>query len=198
MMKAKVYILDVDAVKSNSAAVLSALSDGQIAEIEKFKDEREKLLRIAGAYLINTYTPKAPLRFGKYGKPLKDGAFFNLSHSGDLAALAVAETEIGVDVEKIKPINAKTLNSVLSETERLSVSSDEDFFKVWTAKESLLKCVGSGLIRRLTDVPSTPDGEINYLGEKYFSRSLSVKGHIFCVTLKTAEPFELEVTQCGF
>lgn len=193
MTTVTVYLLSADAVSAQADFFTSRLSENQLAEVNKYKSEREKTLRIAGKYLLNAYTPPLPLSYGKYGKPHMGGAFFNLSHSGDYAALAVANAETGVDVEKIKPIDFRFANKILSAAERANISSPKDFLSAWTAKESLLKCVGSGLISRLNEVPSNSEGEKTYLGEKYFSRSKIFDGHIICVTLKSAEPFKIKL-----
>lgn len=78
---------------------------------------------------------------------------FNLSHSGDLVALAVGVgDDVGVDVEAAAPDNADELVSiVLSEQERRaferlpSALRPAAFLRCWTRKEALLKAAGTGL-----------------------------------------------------
>lgn len=101
----------------------------------------------------------AALRFveGEHGKPSLVPATdlrFNLSHSGDLALLAVARgRELGVDVEDVKPrtmleqvaarffspYEAAALRA-LPPAERASA-----FFRIWTRKEAFIKAKGSGV-----------------------------------------------------
>lgn len=73
------------------------------------------------------------------GKPLTDGAFFSVSHSGDVAACAVSDREVGLDVEKLRPV-PKRLGRALDCTE-----TAESFWQQWTRREAALKCRGETL-----------------------------------------------------
>lgn len=87
------------------------------------------------------------LELGEHGKPRLAAAgelAFNLSHSANLALLAVADREVGVDVERIN-------------VDRHPPA----FYDEWTANEARVKCLGIGL----TGVPSgaTPAIEVHRL-----------------------------------
>jgi len=97
--------------------------------------------------------------YGDKGKPFLRGHIppnvqFNLSHSDDVALLAVtADAEIGVDFEVIQPVCdtdciAKQFFSA-SECAALQYRSIADslemFFNFWTRKEAFTKALGCGL-----------------------------------------------------
>jgi len=95
---------------------------------------------------------------GKKGKPFlngNDGIHFNISHSGKLIVCAVAESDVGVDVEEKRKVNLSVAERFFSpgELEDLFKLDDPErmdyFFKLWTLKESFLKAIGSGLTRTL-------------------------------------------------
>ena len=80
--------------------------------------------------------------------------YFNLSHSGDFLLLAVGDTPVGADIEKITKIHPKTLEKCFSKEEQSYVEKvgTDAFFEIWTKKESLLKCMGEGFHRRAKSV----------------------------------------------
>jgi 4'-phosphopantetheinyl transferase len=104
-----------------------------------------------------------------YQKPfLEDGGLeFNLSHSGDLALLAVTRArKVGVDVEwmrtgfEIEEIGGRFFSqSEMVELQVLPPAQRElGFFNCWTRKEAYLKAQGMGLTLPLNsfDVSLSP------------------------------------------
>jgi len=100
--------------------------------------------------------------YSQQGKPaLADDARdirFSISHSGDLALLAVAlGREVGVDVEAIREDveTDKLAERFFSPRERESLRAlslekrGRAFFRCWTCKEAFLKAQGVGLSREL-------------------------------------------------
>jgi 4'-phosphopantetheinyl transferase len=110
--------------------------------------------------LLGNYTGINPndLIFNKtlYGKPylinpVNSEICFNLSHSGNLLLIAVGRgKQIGIDVEKLEgKIDFSGISSlVFSPDEQLSLSCSldpiHDFYRLWTAKEAILKSTGLG------------------------------------------------------
>lgn len=86
---------------------------------------------------------------GKNNKPyFKDypNVRFSISHSGDLVVLAMSDTEVGIDIEKIKPRDYESIVARhFTEGEAKEVDSIESFLKVWTKKEAYLKLTSEGL-----------------------------------------------------
>nr|WP_172254655.1 4'-phosphopantetheinyl transferase superfamily protein [Saccharibacillus deserti] len=105
-----------------------------------------------------------------YGKPYLDlpgTPAFNLSHSGRMVVCAVAHTEVGIDVERIEPLDRATLRTMLGaeaagRTARMTEAETTDFFYGrWTLLESWLKAEGTGLNNKHTLETFAPrfDGE---------------------------------------
>lgn len=75
---------------------------------------------------------------------------FNISHSGNVVACAFSENlAIGLDIEKIKPIDLKDFEHILNEGDYQTLALAKDvaaaFFKIWTIKEAVTKALGKGL-----------------------------------------------------
>ncbi|WKY44837.1 4'-phosphopantetheinyl transferase superfamily protein [Eubacteriaceae bacterium ES2] len=88
------------------------------------------------------------------GKPMFAGAdnfFFNLSHSGHLAACGVGPKPLGVDVQKISQARISLAEKFFHQEESAFLKSlpenqrDNGFSQIWAAKESYIKYQGSGL-----------------------------------------------------
>lgn len=98
-------------------------------------------------YSIEDYVATFP----KDKKPYLSGGrvFFNISHSGKTVVLSLSDEETGCDVQAISPFNEKVARRYFTESETDKIFSaknkDEEFIKLWTLKESILKCSGDGL-----------------------------------------------------
>jgi 4'-phosphopantetheinyl transferase len=108
---------------------------------------------------------------GSRGKPALDGPrdvtapHFNLSHSEEIAVVATASSQIGVDVESIgrRTDPHRLAERYFSDAERSWLATrsgaahTEGFFRIWTAKEAYLKAVGSGIAMPLRTVEVDPE-----------------------------------------
>ena len=92
------------------------------------------------------------------GKPyLKDvsGFCFNISHTDGMTVLALSDSEVGVDAEKVKKADLRIAKRRFLKNECdyvLKADSDKRFFEIWTKKEAFLKCKGVGLSGGLKSV----------------------------------------------
>ncbi len=100
--------------------------------------------------------PSHTLTFSKnsYGKPYLNehtDIHFNLSHAGDWVICADGQVPVGVDIEKIRPIDFAIAERFFTASEyKLLMDTAEQerlqlFYTLWTLKESYIKFVGKGL-----------------------------------------------------
>lgn len=146
----------------------SLLSLQELDRAERFRNEGDRrryvvahgiLRRVLAGY--RHADPRA-LRFtiGRNGKPsLSDESGptalrFNLSHTEDMALIAVTlGREIGVDVERVRPISEldSIVESYFTPRERDTLRTMEStakpaaFYRCWTRKESYAKATGGDL-----------------------------------------------------
>lgn len=103
---------------------------------------------------------------GENGKPAlaeMQGVYFNASHAGDYVVAAVADCEIGIDVECRRKVHGSSVRKCCTgmEQEWLKAQADRDmaFLRLWTMKESYLKWTGEGLRVPLADIETgLPEG----------------------------------------
>ena len=92
----------------------------------------------------------------EFGKPRLAGdgqVHFNLSHCEERAVLTISNAEIGIDLERERPIEYVDLARRYfhpNEVAAITASRDEAeqrraFFLVWTLKEAVVKALGTGL-----------------------------------------------------
>ena len=119
-----------------------------------------EVLSLAPQEIAFTYTEN--------GKPLTDGAFFSVSHSGDVVACAVSDREVGLDLERIRPVPTR-LGRALE-----GWQTPEEFWRMWVCREAAIKCRGGTLARwrreDATDLvfsdPAAPEGYVAAICEK--------------------------------
>lgn len=90
------------------------------------------------------------------GKPYLDSfpdIYFNISHCDGAVVCAVHQSEIGVDIETLRPYSKALAERILTDREldRLSGMDEEEknsaFIRYWTLKESYYKALGDGLAK---------------------------------------------------
>lgn len=147
------------------------LSADEIARMERFKMPvlrtrhaiaRGTLRLLAGRYL---HVEPATLTFayGEHGKPILENRplHFNLSHSADLMAVAFTlDGPLGLDIEHISPrLHARDIATrYFSARECREIETADEaaylrgFFRLWTAKEALMKATALGFALELSKI----------------------------------------------
>ena len=172
------WSVPLDVPPETSAALYATLTEDERSRSARFRFERDRRRFIVahGALrdLLGRYLGINPeeIRFvtNPFGKPALDPALgsrleFNLSHSADLALIAIAGAEVGVDLERIRaqPDYAAIAGHCFSAAEADSLNSlpshlqAEAFFSCWTKKEACVKARGEGLATTTDPVPTPAD-----------------------------------------
>lgn len=111
---------------------------------------------------------------------------FSISHSNDLIVLAMSNTEVGIDIEYIKP---RSFENIVEKRffpgEKAEAQTLEGFLKVWTRKEAYLKLTSEGL-KGLADADVSKT--LEYEGEQLVFSTLDLfEGYIGSV-VSVAQP----------
>jgi len=158
--------------------LLALLAPDERRRAERFRVDEGKLRFIAAHAMLRCLLgervgippQRIELVTGPRGKPAlaAGGAaapHFNLAHSGELAVVALATRELGVDVEALRPFPRAERFAA-----RFFASSEQQWLRakpeaergdatltLWTLKEAYLKAVGSGIAMPLAGVEVDPD-----------------------------------------
>lgn len=118
---------------------------------KQLKSEINEFLKDAFTSMNIDYSENS-LSYNRYGKPyLKNNCdvFFNISHCHEMAVCTICDSEVGIDVENIRSYHPRVAKRVFSDKENEILESsdnkDEDFFRIWTLKESFVKAIGIGI-----------------------------------------------------
>ncbi|MEO3713226.1 4'-phosphopantetheinyl transferase family protein [Roseateles flavus] len=155
--------------------------------------------------LLSQHHPQqAPLgwRFesGHAGKPaLKAPApcHFNLSHSGDAIAVAVADQPVGLDIESHRELKdgLAIAQRVFHPRERQWLLAQADFaaafYRLWTLKEALLKATGEGFTQApealCWDELDAAMPAIHHAGQHWHALGLALPGSTLAVVMSDAQ-----------
>jgi 4'-phosphopantetheinyl transferase len=171
----QVWQFGLDVTPQEFESDLALLSPDERARADRYRFERHRMRFVHGRatlrHLLSAWTGVAPgdlrFRYSERGKPgLMSAAnlHFNLSHSGDLALLAVTRgNEPGVDIELLRPVRdaGEIARRFFTEREATGIGAlaGDDrmraFFRCWTRKEAWLKSNGTGITGGLNQVEVT-------------------------------------------
>ncbi len=160
----RVYAADARSIDAGRLAHFFSLLDAQeTARAARFVFDKHRRRFIAAHGFLREILARESSReargicfeLGPNGKPrIRDSALhFSLTHTGEHALVAVSERELGLDAEEIRasrvdrPLAERVMTA--EEFEAWSRATREEqvraFFRLWSAKESVMKATGLGL-----------------------------------------------------
>ena len=178
-------------LNANKLQTLPNLRKEDVEKIARYKTELGQREEAVSAYFKRKYV--GDFFISDKGKPLSSNTYFNISHSNGLVIFSKNDKPIGIDIEKVEKIEDDIKSFVMSDDEYEDIKEDEDFFKKWVSKESLLKAVGSGMVRAVKEVPSTYDGKKEYNGKTYYSHLIKYNEFFISVTIEDVEDFNIKM-----
>ena len=216
---ADIWLLDFTSLTENQISKFpNSLSSDELTRAQTFKHNQHHflatraLVRNVLAYYTNL--PSSSLEFARkeHGKPFLSNTpypiYFNLSHSGNYAALAVTTLgEIGIDIESIRARNLLAIAERYfhaNELQQLLVTPEAEreplFFKLWTLKEAFFKATGggisSGLDKAVFDLSETHiqarfAAELNVKEHEWRFQQVFISPTTLCaLALHTHQPFQ--------
>ncbi len=147
---------------------LTALSEYRKEKLSRLQDPAARRQSLAAELLLKKmlteFVPELSwpphIVCGEHGKPfLADSPwYFSLSHSGDWVACALAQQEIGLDIQVKTMASPRLLERCFTPEESQQIRESEDperaFTRLWCRKESFLKAEGIGFSQGFSQVGS--------------------------------------------
>jgi 4'-phosphopantetheinyl transferase len=163
--KVHVWKIELGSLTPHFSPLLALLSEDELKRQERIQIQTKKfqfvitrgILRTLLGLYTRTPAQAIQLSYDSFGKPAltpPSSLNFNLSHSGDLALLALTQgSELGVDIERVR-----AMKNIFGIAERVFTPTENDllssftsseaqldfFFRCWARKESLMKAMGTG------------------------------------------------------
>ena len=153
--QAEIYLLDLDNWKYDEKKLTGEITPYYVNRYKKLAGKRAAVEELASGYLLAEYLgiqKDDEITRNKHGKPylVSGRQFFNLSHNGRYAVLAVSDCEIGVDIQKIRRYHEATAKRILDPKQREELKlydcqrKNEVFSREWSRLEAVLKLRGTG------------------------------------------------------
>lgn len=113
----------------------------------------------------------------------KVSVFFSVSHSRSDSIIAVSDRNIGIDMELIRDIDYLPIAEYcFSPAERRLCKNSDDFLRLWTRREALVKLYGESLLSYMNiDVAGAAGGT------PLFLRTHKVKDYVVSVAMESCE-----------
>lgn len=174
----RIFTVDIREISCRDMrAAYLLMSEERRKKCDSLKKEDDKKRCIAADYLLRTAleyvtgqsSESFQFELTEKGKPycVNFDCYFSISHAGDYVAVAVDLTrQVGVDIEKIRPIRAAVMRMFcnICETEFIKGTDVNDgeiltdtvalerFYKIWTFKEAAVKLTGEGITDNLREI----------------------------------------------
>ena len=191
-MSLKIYLLDCRNIPLDVLLNSSYISLKEKLSFEKYQNETVKKEKIASSILKNKYIGE--YHIDESGKPISETEFFNVSHSSEVVVLVEDVVPIGIDIEKIRPVEDDLVNYATNESERSYVKDEKAFFEIWTNKEALVKALGTGIKTKPSLIPGLPvNGLISYQDKFYSNKTVNYEDFVLTVSRQGKEDYQIEI-----
>lgn len=156
------YFADISPLSDASlfSRVYESVSSERKAKTDRMRFMKDKILSLGAEYLLMCACRDFGIDYrderivtGECSKPFFTFSpyFFNLSHSGERAMCIMSRFPAGCDVEKVATPDIKIAERFFAADEYDLINScstpkeqNAMFFRIWTLKESFVKCTGQG------------------------------------------------------
>ncbi len=146
-----IYLFD-DYENFSAEKFLRFLPENRKEKYEKTKQKRDKENCVVSYLLLKKALKDFGIEnfeyeIGENGKPFlknNENVFFNISHTASGVAVVADEKPVGIDIQDILDVKNGVVERCFSDKEKENIfsspSSEKEFTRLWTLKESAVKC----------------------------------------------------------
>ena len=177
----QIFFCDMNNFEHLYEECVSFLTEKRRKKAERIINKNEALLSAVSGLMMKKIleiTDDDIILYNEHGKPfLKEGPFFNISHSRRYAVIAVSENKIGIDIEMHQSPSERLIDRCFTEDEATFAKlSTKNFQRIWTAKEAVLKLLGTGFSfspKKFSVLPLEDEHKINGEKIKFFCSEIN-------------------------
>ena len=145
--------------------MMAILPDARRERLEKLPKEKHQ--EVLCAYLLlrmalweqRGWRDLPRIEVDELGKPFfpdYPDTHFSLSHTAGAAAAVLADTPVGVDIERVRPVSVRAMERIAG------VRTEAAFFRSWVRREARVKRTGSGIVTMMRTEAPLSRGEFYY------------------------------------
>ena len=178
----------------------------RVMKYQRWQDRQAKmfgyLLLVEGLRNYG-YNLKGDIRKDRFGRPyVNHWTDFNISDSeGCVVCALTSKGRIGIDIEKIKPINFENLRECMTPLQWKQIEESKNkykaFYDIWTIKESTLKADGRGLAFPMDKVKVFGNKAV-LEGKSWFLTNLTIRSDTCCHLACDLEDRHFEIKEIDF
>lgn len=148
----EIYLLNIQDLEVKD--YVNNIPDNFLNQVNKYNEENQRKRSFFSWYLLylklkmrNIDVGNLKVNLNANCKPLIEGIHFNITHSHNLVALALANEEVGIDLGYVEfKDNSKLAKKIMTDEEyNKSLTGNICFYMIWTKKEAYLKRKGLAL-----------------------------------------------------
>ncbi len=204
----QIYTAKIDELQTETEEQMCGLLDRDRAQRVAALNNRSERMRSIFAGLLLRYAflqagydagawQCAKIGRGAYGKPYIKGTadfHYGLSHSGEWVVCAADTMPVGIDLQEMRPwkmtlakrfYHEKEYDRLLALNGADPSRQTEEFYSMWTAKESAVKLNGRGIGAGISQYVTTADysaiRDVDSGKLLYTRRYDMLKGYMICV-----------------
>ena len=181
-------VLVVDSIDRLTPKSINKIKRKDREKVLSYKNENDQKLSLLARLLEKEYLGNHKIGYNEQNKPILKGPIqYNLSHKERYVVIGLSSSIIGVDIEKNKELDGSFIEFSFSKDEIKNMEvMGYSPVKMWTIKEALLKCVGTGIIKKPNQevVIIKSENSLLYQNETYFFASFNYGDYIISVVSK--------------